>query len=216
MKEMLLGVGKGREVDGPFKGEVPVGAFIDGPNLAAGIGIFIGVAQHSNEPWLKFIDPVDGKTKYIAKKPFRHSMSYNQLEALSLVTGSKTIVINGSVYKVRLIRGSSVATIPADGGSFPLDPDWSWGSEWNRLMYPIFAPSSSMNKFSNEGIEFGSWHRYTMDDLDLRGNSSWCHGLFSNRRRLGRGANRIDASIQQLSTAVTTGMQWRPLLELVE
>src|SRR5690554_5978523 len=62
-----------------FYGEVPVSELITGDLLASTIGLTEGTVLHSNEPWLKFA--LDGKTLYVAKKPFRHSIPWDQIHA---------------------------------------------------------------------------------------------------------------------------------------
>src|SRR5690606_33437971 len=99
-----------------FLGEVPVTELISGDALAAAIGLTTGTAQYSDEPWLHFIDPVDGLTKYVAKKPYRHTISWDQLTAINAVYGDRTLVIQGNTYKVRLLKGANSDPYVGGGG----------------------------------------------------------------------------------------------------
>lgn len=159
-----------------FYGEVPVSELITGTALASAIGLTAGTAQHSNEPWLKF--NLDGRTLFVAKKPYRHSISWNHISTANAVYGSRTIEINGETYKVRLLKGS--ATDPYVGGD-GADLVGTHGSEWNRLFYPLIP--NPVNKpsypISGEGLVYGAWMDYTETELVMvsaagNGNYSYC------------------------------------------
>ena len=96
---------RGGNLQAGFFGEVPVSEFITGDELARRIGLTAGVSQFSNEPWLKF--SYLGKVEFVAKKSFRHSISWDDINAVGAVFGNKTININGKTYKVRLMKGKT-------------------------------------------------------------------------------------------------------------
>lgn len=205
-----------------FYGEVPVGDLITGNLLASTIGLTAGTAQHSNEPWLKF--NLDGKALYVAKKPYRHSISWDQINAANAVYGDRTIEINGESFKVRLLKGAS--TNPAEN-IIGYDPASSHGSEWNRLMYPLVNNITSPNShpkypLSQEDIRFGSWANYTEVDLVVHstggnGSLTWCQEVDSSNaaRRVIRGHSGLSFFNFNTSSSTFSTYGWRPCLELV-
>ena len=205
-----------------FLGEVGVTDFIDGLALATQIGLTAGTAQHSNEPWLHFI--LDDVELYVAKKPYRHSLSWNQINAAGAVFGSRTVVINGREYKVRLLKsavGGDVYT-----GSNGYDPVGVYDSEWNRIMYPIHSTehtdTNNPSPVSGEGIRFSSLAQYTDTDLVVyytagNGSYNWCQETPSadSTRRAHRGGTGVSYLAWTAASHVERHFGWRPVLELV-
>lgn len=200
-----------------FLGEVPVTDLINGDELASKIGLTTGTAQFSDEPWLKFMTR-EGKTLYVAKKPFRHNLSWSSINNAGAVYGDSLVYINGRKYKVRLLKGANTDPTPNSNG---YDPEQSWGSEWNRLFYPLVPnPTNKPDSgISGEGIVFGSWANYTEADLVVHstggsGSSTWCQES-AGSTRVYRGYQ--SATYRSLGTNTITGSSrgWRPVLELV-
>ncbi len=226
---MLIGKNS-NVIEGPpgveFLGEVPTAGFINGLELASAIGLSAGIAQHSDSPWLHFI--LDGVELYVAKKPYRHSASWDQINAAGAVFGSRTVTINGRIYKVRLLR-----SIPSGdrytGGSVNsvFDPVGAYGSEWNRLMYPIHSTkhqnAQNPSPESGEGIQLGTLAQYTDTDLVVHssggnGSYSWCQETPSDNTgmRVIRGAAGVSFLGLYAASWVNSYTGWRPVLELVE
>lgn len=219
MFEMLIGKSS-NVIEGPpgveFLGEQSVTGFINGLQLASAIGLTAGTAQHSTQPWLHFT--LDGKTLYVAKKPYRYSVSWNQINAVNAVSGSRTVIINGRTYKVRLLK--SVASGNTYTGSNAYDPIETWGSEWNRLMYPIHSGNGTT--VSGEGFYFGTLAQYTDTDLVVHrdaGNGArcWCQENLSSSSttRVYRGNIGVSYLSWSAASTVSTYDGWRPVLELV-
>lgn len=183
-----------------FFGEVPVSELIDGIELASLIGLTNGIAQHSDEPWLKFSH--QGKILYIAKKPYRHGISWTQIHARSAVFGTdpSVIEIGGVTYKCRLLTGGNA------------DPAQRAGGEWNDLIYPIHVNDP----------EERDWATYTDADL-LTHNShgsgaySWCQetDASGSTARVIRGHSGVLSIIYHTASASASPYGWRPVLELV-
>lgn len=221
MAEQLL---KNLKDDSPgveFLGEQPVSGFIDGLQLASEIGLTAGIAQHSYSPWLHFV--LDGKTLYVAKTTYRYKLSWNHINASNAVFGSRIVVINGRTYKIRLLK--SVATDDAYTGGGGWDPIQAYGSEWNRLMYSVHSDSHTdvrnPSPVSGEGIRFGTLAQYTDLLVDYRagnGSYSWCqenHNA-STVSRVCRGNNGVSFLSWLTASYASSGIGWRPVLELVE
>lgn len=202
-----------------FYGELPVTELISGDALASAIGLTAGIAQHSNEPWLKF--NLDGRTLFVAKKPYRYNISWGQLNAANAVYGSRTIEINGDTFKVRLLKGS--ATDPHVGvGGTAYDPVGAYGSEWNRLLYPLIPDPSSRPSFplTGEGLLYGEWANYTETELVLilaggNGRLQWCQES-QGTNRVARGSFGVSGLHLVPASYVDANCGWRPCLELVE
>lgn len=127
---------------------------INGQTLASTMGLTAGVAINSAIPFLHF--ELNGKKLYMAQKPFRHTVSWNQLNSAGLVFPSKRITIAGKQYTVRLPQGGAATTT----GVF--DPAWGYGSEYNHLMIPIMGGIAGV---SGEGLAYGTIAQLSSDDL---------------------------------------------------
>lgn len=95
-----------------FYGEVAAVDFITGEALCNAIGLTAGILQNSDVNWLKFAK--NGSQLLLPMKTFRHTVSWNDINAVGAVWG-KPITIGNNVYVVRLL-----STV-----------------EWDQLMYPV-------------------------------------------------------------------------------
>lgn len=228
MFEVMLGGGtrvKDKEFvpskDNMFIREVPAAEFITGDQLAIAVGLTVGTSQNSTAGWLHYIDTVDGKTKYVAKKPLRHTVTWNDLNTKGVVFGTMTVAINGDTYKVRLLKGS--ATDP-HVGSYGFDLPGTHGSEWNRLLYHISGKpfTNASNRLTSEGITTGDWASYSEADLGMHGSFgngsySWCQEVGTDpMTRVRRGESGVSYSNLYTSSTANLYCGWRPVLELVE
>jgi hypothetical protein len=200
----------------PFLGEVSAADFISGNALASAIGLTQGTAQHSDAGWLKFKDPVDGRIKFVAKRPLRRGLSWNAIDARGAAKGTRTVTINGQTYRVRLLK--ALGSLSTSGKTGYDHPD-THGSEWNRLMYHISGkPFANINNtLASEGIDEGDWASYSETDLAMRnttsgsGGANWAYEPAHFRGHVGvsyLGTGPAD------NTHVNYG--WRPVLELIE
>ena len=205
---------------GMFVGEVTASEFITGTALASQIGITQGTVI-PDAGWLKFDDTVDGKTKYISKKPLRSHISWDALNAVGAVFGSKTVVIKGSTYKVRLLKGIIANTLVGTTNGYDIPA--SHGCEWNRLMYRISAKpfANPNNILASESIVEGDWASYSEADLvthSSHGNGSyqWCQetGTTPTTRVL-RGHYGVSSLGRDTSSNSAAVYGWRACLELV-
>lgn len=220
MLEKMLALGQGKKEDEVgetrFYGEVTTEALIDGVSLATAIGLTAGTAQNTTEPWLAF--ELDGKLLLVAKKTLRHTISWDQIQAANAVYGSRSVDIHGSSYRIRLLKGA--ATDPISGGSGTHDPEQSWGSEWNRLFYPLVPNpvNTPTHPTSREGIRYGAWANYTETQLNI--GSSGGNGRITRCQELSGGTHVIrgNAGLSYLgygaSSYVSSAFGWRPVLEL--
>lgn len=205
-------------------GEVLTSDFINGEELARLIGLTAGKSQYSNEPWLKFA--YMGKIEFIAKKTFRYSISWNDINNVNAVTGNKTINIKGKKYKVRLIKGKTEGMQNDRNSQYGAI---NYGSEWNKLLLPIHegAPSNWNNSQASNNQNVMSptqdWEvNYTDDDLLMMNNNgtngcySWCQEYGnSTSTRLYRGQYGVAYSQCYDSARNGNLYGWRPVLELI-
>lgn len=204
-----------------FLGEVSTDQLITGDTLATQIGLTAGTAQNSTEPWLQFLTK-EGQILYIAKKPYRHSISWDQIDAVNAVYGDREITVGEKQFKVRLLKG--VASDPISGG-LGHDLESSWGSEWNRLFYPLVSSVSQSVQIptypmSGEGIVFGSWASYSEGDLGSKsgtGRGTWCQEMSSANtvQRAHRGQSGLSHLSFGNSSGTSSSFGWRPVLELI-
>lgn len=214
----------GGNADAGFYGEVPSSELLDGVTLASRFNLTAGIPHNTNEPWLKFI--LDGTILYYAKKTFRYNLHWANLNAVGVVYGNNTTMVNSAVYKVRL---PSTALVDPYTGVGVLSEDlfdslpW-YKSEWNRLMYHVSA-SPNRGSMSSEGISVGDWAQYS--DADLGVNIKLGNGTLSFIKETSttylnaRGAfgvcgghNTYGGDAGKTHTNQHWG--WRPVLELVQ
>jgi len=201
-----------------YYGEVLASEFITGNQLATRIGLTAGTAFNSDAGWLKFA--LDYKTLYVAKRPFRYNLSWDQINAASIVYG-KDIEINGKLYKVRLLKGRGDGSGGAYTNGYDILP--SHNSEWNRLMYHVSGKpfANASNTLASEGITEGDWAQFSEAELltyYTHGNGSycWCQESSAARLRVLRGYNGVSYVAQANQDLIDIRWGWRPCLELVE
>ncbi len=201
-----------------YYGEVLATEFITGNQLASEIGLMAGTAFNSDAGWLKF--SLDYKTLYVAKKPLRYNLNWDQINATGAVTGIAQITIDGKLYKVRLLKGRGDGLTTSISNTYDGKP--THNSEWNRLMYHVSGKpfANASNTLASEGITEGDWAQFSEAELLTNstygnGSISWCQDQ-ADTARCGRGRNGVSyiVSIPHGTAGFTYG--WRPVLELVE
>lgn len=202
-----------------FLGEVPTSQLIDGETLASELGLTAGIAHNANEPWLQFLTR-EGQVIYVAKKSYRHSLSWDHINAVDAVYGERVIEIGVKQFRVRLMKG--VSSDPVFQFMNSLDPEESWDSEWNRLMYrlvsePTGKPASGI---SGEGITYGAFANYAETALNIGGSGgdgrySWCQETDETDGRVLRGGTSISLCSLYPPTYTNSNYGWRPVLELI-
>ncbi len=208
-----------------FYGEVAGSDFITYDQLATEIGLSAGTSQFNAESaWLRY--SLDGQELYVAMKPARHSISWNQIHTVGAVyddTGAPTVVVGGRTYRVTLLRGAS-ADPAADQSGYDLPS--ADGSEWNRLLYPVHSGvhtvTSNPTPHTDASADpYASWASYSDADLVMHsgaGNGSYNPTQESTptNYRIARGSNGVSYYVQLSTTGATSGIGWRPCLRLVE
>lgn len=204
-----------------FFGETMPSDFITYESLATELGLSAGVSQYNEESiWLKCM--LDNRTLYVAKKPARNTISWNDINNRNLVYGTRTVTIDGFNFKVRLIKGAS-----SDPTDTPLGYDvaGSYGSEWNRLMYPLHSGvhtnvSNPATHSDPNADPFGAWASYSDLDLGVGDNTPYtiCQEVHTGRisGRVARGLSGVTRLLNDSSTGSQYLVAWRPVLELVE
>jgi len=218
-----------------FYGEVASTDFITGDALASAIGLSAGTSQNSTSDWLKFAS--NGQVILVPKLTFRHSTSWEHIYQAGAVYGDDTngsnpsgtarlqdavVTIDGFDYRVRLLRGA--ATDPVAGNPYGYDIPEGYGSEWNRLFYPIHSgvhtDSSNPTPHTDPNADpYGSWASYS--DADLLVHNSFGNGSYSwtqestDSYRVFRGHNGVSYFTRRTAASAVTYGGWRPALELV-
>lgn len=197
-----------------YQGEVAATDFITAQDLTTAVGVTEGVYQNDRFGWLKF--RIDGKTLMVGKRSIRYNLSWNHLNSKGVVDGTKTVVIDGKAYKVRLLKGAEANPSGFTAAMGQANPQIVWPSEWNRLIMRVAA--------SNPGGA-SNWATFTDDELNVT-TGSGCRTLCQetmaeNGYCIGRGFPEIKwvnyqnkADGPDNSNFVSFG--WRPVLELVE
>lgn len=203
-----------------YYGFVPASELITGDALAAAIGLSAGTSQFSDAGWFKY--SLDGRTCFGAKKPLRHSLAWNHINAVNAVygrTSGASVRIDGVDYVVRLMRGANVDPIGSVSG---YDIPVSHGSEWNRVFYRLHdgVHTNSSNTTASEGAGVtGSWGSYSDADLHMHsslGNGTYCWTQESEGpNRVYRGLNGVSHLYRFTATNTDTSRGWRPVLEPV-
>ncbi len=213
-----------------FFGEVPSSELISGYALASMVGISEGTSQNSTAGWLKFA--YKGEIQFVAKKPIRHSISWDTLNTANCVYDdirNRTVVIGGLTYKVRLMRATNPSNNPKTAAS-DNNGAVNHHSEWNRLMCQIHEEAINgswgypNNIESDIGVlehNLGNGSQGMYNDADLiiasgNGIFSWCQEVAKSApARLGRGRYGVSNSSFIASSSANSTYGWRPVLELV-
>lgn len=208
----------GGNEDAGFYGECPASELITGDELAKMIGLTAGTSQFSDEPWLKF--SYLGKTEFIAKKTFRYSISWNDINAVNAVFGNRTIKVGDNTYKIRLMKGK---TEGKQNDSSSYSGNINKGSEWNKLMLPIHIKAPDKWQYpGNVNSPTENWNvGYTDNDLFTnssagKGSYCWCQERGRAGNGLLRGLDDVSYSNNASPSNNMPSFGWRPVLELVD
>ena len=217
-----------------FFGEVPTSELITGNDLATAIGLTQGTAQFSNEPWLKFA--LDDNIIYVAKKPYRHTVSWENIYQAGAVYGTNdngynpsggnriqdaNINVDGFSLDVTLLKGANTDTTGSDDTGYDLA--YTHTSEWNRLMYPIHSGiHTNANNPSTPSVPYAQWATYS--DSDLLVHNSFGNGSYSwvqetpatSTQRLYRGYLGVTHVTRTTAADNRTPFGWRPCLRLAQ
>lgn len=202
----------GGDYNSGFLGEVSDEELISGDQLALEVGLSAGVPVNQGAGWLKFIHR--GKILYIAKKPLRHSISWDQLYSSGLVygvegpgpsTGTNGIEVDQNVV-VPVGADSAVKVRLLTGGN--ANPSDSAGGEWNELLYPISDGDPDRRgwaAYTNSELGFlSSAHQWAQEDRDTTASQA-----------VVRGGGGVTFYIYLSKTSGDYQRLWRPVLELV-
>ena len=199
-----------------YFGVVPSSQLITGNALASMVGISAGTSQFSSEGWLKFA--YQGIIQFVAKKPIRHSISWDRINSANCIYGAKTVTIGGLTYKVRLMRGANKDPAGYFSGSI------NHNSEWNKLMLPIHIEAKNKNWAHPLNVETDvPYWGIDFTDTDLcthssvgNGAYSWCQEVAeTSGSRILRSFFGVSDSYSSGSYTAASNRGWRPVLRLV-
>lgn len=200
-----------------YYGTLSSSELITGDALASLVGLTAGTSQYSNTDWLKY--SLDGKTVFVSKKNIRNSVSWDHLNAVNVVNNSRTITIQGEQYRIGLLKGLGPDTSGYVRNTY--DTPATYGSEWNRLMYPVSIDIPSYPKTSQT---IDNWASFPQDDsadgLNItagNGRYSWTQETdpTNTTYRVGRGYNSVTNLRSGTSSDTYADVGWRVRLELV-
>lgn len=179
--------------------------------------------------WFKFF--IDGKIIYTSHVPIASDVTWDTLNDLGLVYGSKIISISGKKYKVRLFK-----TLPGDADSYKLPrtpaldnnkPFYTEGSEYNRTILNCCKNSPQPGERAPGSPP---WDIYTGEMLSgtAPGNFvlsyTWMQEEFfhydGRKGRIQRPSLNVTANISHAwffdrGEVAAYSCTWRPVLELV-
>ena len=193
-----------------------------GTSLAQTLGIGNATPEvliNNDSGWLKFVH--NGKIKYIAKKPFMHTVSWNDIAKAEAVYGNRTVRIGSRLFRVSLLSGAE-----ADPSSFTTSSTASdnkgAGSEWNELVYRVNVgvPADGATTYQG-GKQVGlNWWNFTDADIVVgsgNGRFTWCKETlaFNTANRVLRGVVSLSSFHNYTSSTANTDLGWRPCLTLI-
>lgn len=212
----------GGNMEAGFFGEVPTSELISGDELAKLIGLTAGTSQYSDEPWLKFA--YEGDILYIAKKPFRCNLSWDDINAVKAVYGDRIETIKGSKYAIMLPRGTGKDVQPDPKVVISeFEGAVNHNSMWNKLMLPIHQKAPSNWAYTNNvKSPTENWNvGYTDADLITRnsngnGSRSICQETVDRAsNRIYRGASGVSYANSYWDSITHPYNGWRPVLKLI-
>lgn len=191
-----------------FFGEVSPTELFEGNVLASMVGLTAGNSHYPNAGWLKFADR--GKILFIAKKPFRYSISWAQLYSAGLVygvdgPGPNPYPAGSSVNQFTVVRKDLDAFVVRLMTGSRNDE-----SEWNRLMYKVADQVVS----GQIGFKFKTYD--IAEDLGLgstTGSYQWCQEGSGSIRVYRGDRNNITNYNTASPSFSNANYGWRPVLE---
>lgn len=194
MFELLLMGGFKPDLDVRFLGERPPSEVISGSALAELVGLTAGTTFNDDSGWLHFL--VDGQELYIAKKPFRHSVSWDQLDTQGIVYGQGIYEYEDKAFRVRLLTGGDE------------DPASGPGGEWDKVLRLILA-GRGMADYSEAdlGISSSTTGRRSLVQETVSGSTTHC---------VYRGDTVFSAWGSVAKSTVSSTYGWRPVLEMID
>jgi hypothetical protein len=202
--------------DDKYLGEVASGDFIDGVTLAANLGLTAGISQNATTSWLKF-QAQEGYTFLIPKKSLRYRLSWDSLNTANVINGVKTVLVQGNLYKVRVLKGAEANPTGWTSALGQDNPAIANPSEWNRFVHRVSA--------NNPGLA-SNWESFSNTDLGVAngttiGRMSICTEEVAAMSGyvIGRGNTALSefnyfTKLDGTSTA-QNHYGWRPVLELI-
>ena len=195
-----------------------------GSSLVDALGIWNitpSVKINNDSGWLKFVH--NGEVKYIAKKPFLHTVSWNDIAKADCVYGNRTIRIGSKLYRVSLLSGAEADPTTWVSTSTATDNKGA-GSEWNTLVYRVHTdvPTDGATTFHG-GKQVGSnWMNFTnaqmvMTSADGNGSLTWCKETQASSitTRVLRGYGSLSGFGASDSSTATSFYGFRPCLTLI-
>ena len=194
-----------------FKGYVTSNDLISGDSLAFAMELEAGVGINSDVGWLHFINE-EGLSVYIAKKPLRHSLSWDELKDAYLVEGNKVLPLNGKKYRVRLVKGVDTLPEELDAGFYD---NVTLPSEWLSLMPSVH---DGVHQDESNVTPSGHWPLYSDDDLGVTTTDTNLGAVTICQETIGLecltfGSSGISNLKKELTSYSGSDMGWRPVLE---
>ncbi len=196
-----------------------------GTSLAQTLGIgntSPEVLINNDSGWLKFVH--QGKIKYVAKKPFMHTVSWNDIAKAEAVYGNRTVRIGSRLFRVSLLSGAEADPSSWTASSTATDNKGA-GSEWNELIYRVHTDVPTDGATTGHGGKQvgANWWNFSNVDMvmtDGSGNGSytWCKETlsFNTAYRVIRGDASLSYIIGNNASLYTLhGYGWRPCLTLI-
>lgn len=177
------------------------------------------VLINNDSGWLKFVH--QGKIKYVAKKPFMHTVSWDDIAKAEAVYGNRTVRIGSRLYRVSLLSGAEADPSSWTTSSTATDNKGA-GSEWNELVYRVHTTvATDGTATSHGGKQVGSnWWNFTDADIVVttgNGRITWCKETLSYNTayRVIRGDGSLSYFSNATSSAASANYGWRPCLTLI-
>lgn len=195
-----------------------------GTSLAQTLGIGNTTPEvliNNDSGWLKFVH--QGKIKYVAKKPFMHSVSWNDIAKAEAVYGNRTVRIGSRLFRVSLLSGAEADPSSWTTESTATDNKGA-GSEWNELIYRVHTdvPTDGTTTYHGGKQVGANWWNFSNTDMVMtsgsgNGSYTWCKETlsFNTANRVRRGSGSLSFFSNNTSSATTTAYGWRPCLTLI-
>ena len=189
-----------------------------GTSLADNLGLSAtgAVLQNNDAGWLKFVH--QGKIKYIAKKTFMHTVSWNDIAKAEAVYGNRTVRIGSNLFRVSILSGAEADPSSWVDASTATDNKGA-GSEWNQLIYRVCSviPTDGATTYHG-GKQIGSnWKDFSEADLNITSMYSWCKETlaYNTSYRVVRGDSSLSGFSGTASSTAISNFGWRPCLTLI-
>lgn len=172
---------------GVFGDGSQIGKGLDATTLAAQLNITQGTMTNNTVTWQKFY--WQGDVWYIASKPIRYNVTWNDINAAGAVFGTTTLKMSKGIFYPYLLTGGEVGNTSDD-------------NMWDKLLRPLLAGGFWNTNYSADQLQF--WR-------DRNASYMWCQEGSTEYKTIRQGS-KGEIKSEMSASWRSDYAAWRPAL----